>query len=49
MADYHTTKRVSFFAIHEGLNEGGGFTEVTDLYNAVQTLRIRFGGGYIGP
>lgn len=41
--DFWSSKRISFFAIHEGLN---GF-EALDLFNAVQTLRIKLGGGYI--
>lgn len=39
----YSNQTVSFIAFHEGLTEA----EALILYNAVQTLRAAFGGGYI--
>lgn len=45
VTDSWTRKTVSFVAIHEGLKQGGGFTQVSDLYDAVVKMRTSFGGG----
>lgn len=39
----YSTKRVSFMAIHEGLTQ----VEACALYDAVQRMRMSFGGGFV--
>lgn len=39
---YHTSRRISFFAIHKGLSQ----SETQALFSAVQNMRMAFGGGY---
>jgi hypothetical protein len=39
----HEAPSLSFIAFHQGLSQA----QSTDLYNAVQALRMALGGGYV--